>query len=193
MEKEQVKITEINKLKKKINTAATSMFALGVLGIVVSVGFYTITLFYSFDIESSFFLLDTTGLVFNTTMFSLWIVLAKRIKSLKYIQTGRYILSGIVISSILTILSLLSGGGIGILLILLIVYLVSAEIAFYKLIKENEFKESLMKDNLFNTKNILIIVLTFIILSFISIIIDGSIFYSENISGQTEENLVINN
>lgn len=136
--KENLSDEDIQKLIKKIKNAGLSASALGYLSIVVS----CILIYLYFSNKTSGYLLSS--IIFSVISSIVIIILGKRIQSVDY-YVKKNLIALFIFSIIYFAILISSGGSIGIIGILLIVYLFSAFSSAKKLLNDDEYKSKLEK------------------------------------------------
>lgn len=181
IEKTEKKDVNIEKIKKSLKNTGNSVYAIGWLTIIINAGIYLWSIldknFAEYELPAS----DLSGTFLMIVASSIFIILGNRIRGFvdKKIKLYLQILLGL--SLLLLIWVLGSGGKVGLLFFLIIVYLTSSLISIHKAMKAKAFISTLTSPTYkLNRKGWIIFAIVTIILFFITLGID--------LSGQNYEN-----
>lgn len=194
-----VKITntsqlDVEKLKKSIKNTGNSVFAIGWLTIIINVILYIWSIVDENFFDTGLPVSDFSGLFLIVVLSSIFIILGNRIRELidKNIKFYLQVLLGL--SVLFFIWIILSGGRVGILFFLVIIYLISSLFIIRKLIKIEEFASTLTRPKYILNKEgwTAFIVIAFLVFFFATPHLDSVI--REIISGErlTNSEKIIN-
>lgn len=164
---------DITKIIKKIKNAGTTATALGYISILIN--FILIYLYFS-DKTSKYLLSD---IIFVSICSIVIIILGKRVQSID-LYVKKNIITLLLFSIIFFIILVSSGGTIGILGIILLIYLISAYFGARKLLNDNKYKSKLEKPK-YKISIVGWIILTILVL-FITLFASG---FDEGYKGST--------
>lgn len=134
---------DVEKLKKRISNTGNSLFLIGWLTIAINVGVYFWSLVDISFAQSGLPANNLPTMLLMVNVGIVFVVLGSRIKTLIDKDIKAYLQILIALSVLLFCWVVLSGGSIGLMFILIIVYLFSSLVAINKLMQVNEFTSTL--------------------------------------------------
>jgi hypothetical protein len=168
--------SEIEKLKKSVVTAGNSVYAIGWITILFNGAIYLWSLFDSNFADSGLPAQDLSGVYIMAVASVIFIILGNRIKRLEDRSIKIYLQVLLGISLLLLVWILGTGGRVGLLFFLVIIYLLSSIRSIRKLMKIEQFYSNLKHPEYKLNKNGWIIFgLTAIFLFFITVRFDSII------------------
>lgn len=173
-------ITKIDKEKKQIRSAGTSVVVVGWFTIIINIVFY---LFGMFAKDSSINNLpnpDLSGTFIMIVISSLLIILGNRIRKSINKSTKRYLMTILFFLILILIFLLLVGGRVGGVVFVLVFYIVYSLVVLGKLMKDSEFVSSLQESNyLISGKGWIIFVLVAVLGLVGAFYVDYNFYYPE--------------
>ncbi len=161
---------DIEKLKKSIKNTGESAYAIGWLTVIMNLGIYIWSVLDTNFSNSGLPLLSFPD-VFSMIVFgSIFIILGNRIRHLVDKKIKLYLQVLLGTSILFSALILVSGGQIGLLFLILIVYLVSSVVSINKLMKIKEFVVTLSHQEYKITKDIWLVL---VVISFFIFFLSG--------------------
>lgn len=136
--------TDFSKVQRSLKNTGTSVAALGWLSLVLNLGLYIWSLVDKNFASSGMPLIDTIGFVVAAIFFALYIILGNRLAKPADIHARKYIIILLVVTAALLAWTLYTGGKVGILFGLIVVYLCTSLYSVSKAMKSEEFKASLV-------------------------------------------------
>lgn len=166
---------DIEKIRKNLKNTGNSIVAMGWLTIIANVALY---FWQSVDpsyAESGLPLSDLTSTTLMVSIAAIYIVLGKRISEGADSSIARYLKILIVLSIIVTLIVSLSGGRVGLLVILVIIYMFSSLRQVGKALKVEAFRETQTRPkHTLDKKGWIIFALVAVIFTFIALFYDLS-------------------
>jgi len=164
----------IEKLKKSVINTGNSVYAIGWITILLNVGIYIWSILDKNFSESGLPATDLAGVYIMIVASTIFIILGSRIKKLqdKNIKTYLQVLLGISLLLLVWILS--TGGRVGLLFFLVLIYLLSSIATMRKLMKIDEFPSTLISPEYkLNKKGWIIFAVVVFVLFFVAIGFDS--------------------
>lgn len=145
--------TKIEKNKKSIKNTGESVYAIGWLTIVTNAGLYIWSIADKNFFESGLPAANLTGAFIMITIAIVFIILGSRIKKLADKKIKQYLQILLILSVLLLIWIVLTGGRVGLLFILVTFYLISSLTTISKLMREEAFASTLINPEYKLNKN----------------------------------------
>lgn len=164
----------IEKLKKSVINTGNSVYAIGWITIILNVGIYIWSILDKNFSESGLPATDLAGVYIMVVASVIFIILGARIKKLqdRNIKTYLQVLLGISLLLLVWILS--TGGRVGLLFFLVLIYLLSSIGTMRKLMKIDEFSSTLTSPEYkLNKKGWVIFAVSAFILFFVAVGFDS--------------------
>ncbi len=159
------KKVDLKAVEKTLDTTGNSVYAIGWLTVFVSIAIYLWSVLDSGYASYGLPAPDLSGTVLMLGVSAIFIILGSRIKEGKDKKTKLYlqILVGLSLATFIWIIA--SGGNVGVLFIIVILYLISSLIAVGKALKSEEFTSSLVdKNRKINKKEWIIAAMIFVVI-----------------------------
>lgn len=166
---------DIEKIKKNLINTGNSVYAIGWITIIINIAIYIWSIFDSNYGESGLPTPDLSGTFLMIAASSIFIILGARIKGLVDRKIKTYLNILLILSLLILVWVVASGGRVGLLLFLIIAYLLSSLVKISKAMKVEEFTATLTNPKYkLDKKGWIIYSLALIILLIITIGVDLS-------------------
>jgi len=171
----------VEELKKSVKNAGTSVYAIGWITILLNTVIYVWSIFDADFSESGLPVPDLGGIYIIAIAAVIFIVLGTRIRKLQDKKIKIYLQVLLGLSLVLLVWILSSGGRVGLLFILVIIYLLTSLRSISKLMKMDEFSSKLINPEYkLNKKGWVIFAIVAVFFYFVAIGFDSAI--SETLS-----------
>lgn len=134
----------IEKIKKDLRNTGNSVWAIGWTTLCINFVIYILSIFYKNFADFGLSAPSLSGTFVMMVASIVFIILGARIKKLEDVNIKLYLQILLVLSLVIFILLLATGGKIGILLVLILIYLGSSLISVNKALKNSDFLSTLI-------------------------------------------------